>query len=310
MVMAALALDWLLGDPRWLPHPVTGIGKLIAWLERKLYGFLAKRLGGIILAASVTLGAAALTWCVTAAAWQVHPWLGYAAHTWLISTTLAVKGLKDAAMEVYHPLMRGDLEEARSKTGMIVGRDTEHLDGPELTRAAVETVAENTTDAFVAPLLYALLGAAPLAMFYRAANTLDSMVGYRNAKYARFGWASARLDDALNWIPARVAGVLLLAAAWLYPHGSATDAWKSWRAFAHLHPSPNSGIPEAAVAGALGIRLGGVNRYGGIVSERAYLGWAKRPLVPEDIRHAVRLLDLASYLAMGGLLCGALAMLF
>jgi adenosylcobinamide-phosphate synthase len=196
------------------------------------------------------------------------------------------------------------MAQARIYTGYIVGRDTDGLDAPELSRAAVETVAENTVDAFVSPMFFALLGAAPLAMFYRAANTLDSMVGYRNDRYLRFGWASARLDDALNWIPARLTGLMLISVSLFYPPSSAARACKSVRAFAHLHPSPNSGIPEAAVAGSLGIQLGGVNRYGGIASERARLGWPIRPLVAEDILHAIRLLYGVSYLVMGGLLCG------
>ncbi len=309
MLMAAILLDWWIGDPKKLPHPVVWIGKYIAGLEKKLYPAAAKRRGGILLALIVTTSALALTWGMTAALAEIHPWLGYAAHTWLISTTIAVKGLKDAAMQVYEPLVRGDLREARTQTGYIVGRDTEELDAPELSRAAVETVAENTVDAFVSPLFYALLGAAPLAMFYRAANTLDSMVGYRNEKYIRFGWASARLDDVLNWIPARLTGLMLVAVSLFYPPASASRAWKSWRAFAGLHPSPNSGIPEAAAAGGLGIQLGGVNRYGGAVSERARMGWAVRPLAPDDIIHAIRLLYGVSYFAMGGLLCGVLAWL-
>ncbi|WP_276355605.1 adenosylcobinamide-phosphate synthase CbiB [Cohnella caldifontis] len=310
MLIAALLIDWVIGDPKRIPHPVVWIGKWIALWEGKLLPRPAKRLNGVLLVLFVTGSAFALTWAAVSLAAWIHPWLGYVLQTWLISTTIAVKGLKDAAMLVYKPLSRGDMEEARKYTGYIVGRDTDGLDAPELSRAAVETVAENAVDAFVSPLFFALLGAAPLAMLYRAANTLDSMVGYRNDKYLRFGWASARLDDVLNWIPARLTGLLLGAASVFLPSASPRRAWKSIRTFARLHPSPNSGIPEAAVAGGLGIQLGGVNRYGGVVSERARLGWPLRPLEQADILRAIRLLYGVSYLAMGGLLCGVLGWLW
>ncbi|MBW5448016.1 cobalamin biosynthesis protein CobD [Cohnella sp. CFH 77786] len=308
MLMGAIVLDFLVGDPRPIPHPVILIGKWIGFWESKLLPGPAKRANGVLLMLIVTASSFALTWAAVAAAWRIHPWLGYATNTWLISTTVAIKGLKDAAMLVYRALSRGDLTEARKYTGYIVGRDTDGLDASELSRAAVETVAENTVDAVVSPLFFALLGGAPLAMFYRAANTLDSMVGYRNEKYLRFGWASARLDDALNWIPARLTGWMLVAVSLFYPPASASRSRRAVRDFARLHPSPNSGIPESAVAGGLGIQLGGVNRYGGIPSERARLGWANRPIEREDIRHAVRLLYGVSYLIMGGLSCAALAL--
>ncbi|MCC3376895.1 adenosylcobinamide-phosphate synthase CbiB [Cohnella sp. REN36] len=302
----AIATDWLVGDPRWLPHPVVWIGKLISRLERVLRrpgeSRAASRTKGILLTVAVTAASGVLCWGACAVAAWMHPWLGIAANAWFISTTLAVRGLKEAAMAVYRPLIRGDLSEAREKVGWIVGRDTEHLDEPEVARAAVETVAENTVDAFVAPLAFALLGGAPLAMLYRAANTLDSMVGYRNERYRDFGWASARFDDVLNYLPARATGVLLTIVAAALRPASASRAWRAVRTFARLHPSPNSGIPESAVAGALGIELGGTNRYGGIVSERARLGWPLRAIAPGDIRLAVRLLYGVSYILAGGLI--------
>lgn len=309
MLIGAIVLDWLIGDPRWLPHPVIIIGKWISYLEKKLWPGQAKKRNGTIFTLIVITTSFLFTWTLSAASLWIHPWLGYVVNTWLIATTIAIKGLKDAAMLVHEPLTRGDLTEARKYTGYIVGRDTEELDEHELARATVETVAENTVDAVVSPLFYALLGAAPLAMLYRTVNTLDSMVGYRNAKYLQFGWASARLDDVLNWIPARVTGLMLVAVSWSFRSVSAARAWKAIRTFAHLHPSPNSGIPEAAVAGGLGIQLGGLNHYGGVKSERARLGWPTRPIVKEDIIHTVRLLYGVSYLVMGGLLCAACAWL-
>lgn len=335
VVLAAIVIDWLAGDPRKLPHPVIGIGKLISaldhrWRERAggdsqlsagaipaanragaspaaiedgKQQVLGLRMRGIGLAGFVTSVAFAAAWCICAACAWIHPWLGYAAHAWLVSTTIAVKGLKDAALLVYAPLAAGDMAKARQHVGFIVGRDTAELDEPEVVRATVETVAENTVDAFVSPVIFALLGAAPLALFYRAANTLDSMVGYNNARYRYFGWASAQLDDVLNFMPARLTGWLLAIAAGLRRGMSARRARLSVRRFAKLHPSPNSGIPEAAVAGALGVQLGGTNRYGGVVSERARLGWAIRPLEKGDVPRAIRLLYDVSYLVAGGCLC-------
>lgn len=304
LVLAAIILDWCFGDPKWLPHPVVGIGKLIKLLELRIYAQSRLR-GGVLTVVTVSVSSVAAWSCVWAAN-AVHPWLGYAASSWLISTTMAVRGLKEAAMLVYEPLKAGNLPDARKYVGWIVGRDTEQLDEGEVTRATVETVAENIVDAFVSPLFFALLGAAPLAMAYRAANTLDSMVGYRNDRYRWFGWASARLDDALNYVPARITGGLLALAAAVTPGCSAGRSLRAVKAFARLHPSPNSGIPEAAVAGALGIELGGRNSYGGQPSERARLGWPLRPRGLEDIQATVRLMYAVSYFIAGGLLCSLL----
>ncbi len=318
ILIAAVVIDWIVGDPRWMPHPVIAIGKAISALERILLREAAdhrsldagsKRRRGILLMLAVTVGSMAAVWGICALLAWVHPWLGYAAHMWLISTTIAVKGLKDAAMLVYKPLAGGDLTEARKYAGYIVGRDTADLSEAEVSRAAIETVAENTVDAFVSPMLYALLGGAPLAMLYRAANTLDSMVGYKNEKYTDFGWASARWDDVMNYIPARVCGWMLVLAAWMRSGMSGGRARRSVRKFAKLHPSPNSGIPESAVAGALGIELGGTNRYGGRISERARMGWPIHALEREHIRGAVKLLYGVSYTLVGGCLCGLLIML-
>jgi adenosylcobinamide-phosphate synthase len=308
MTAAAIAVDWIVGDPRSIPHPVIWIGRLIKRLERLLYraelasGSMRMRGVGLTL---VTVSAAFLAmWLLVWVADRIHPWLGYAASVWFMSTTMAVKGLKDAAMDVYRPLVAGQLDEARVKVGYIVGRDTAQLDEAEVSRAAVETVAENTVDAFVSPALFAVLGGAPLAMLYRTANTLDSMVGYKNDRYRYFGWASARLDDVLNWVPARLTGLLLAVVALvLGGWRSAASAVRAMVTFAHLHPSPNSGIPESAVAGALGIQLGGRNMYGGMVSERARMGWPLRPLRADDIKQCVRYLYGVSLLAAGVLVC-------
>lgn len=329
MLLAAILIDWIIGDPKWPTHPVIYIGRLIKALESKLHGFgtsLAQqdrgtdssagpsvlsdersagweRFQGIMLAGAVTLSAFAVMFGLIWLADAIHPWLGYAVNTWFISTTIAIKGLKDAALAVYRPLRRDDLPEARKWVGYIVGRNTSELTGQEVSRAAVETVAENIVDAVVSPLFFAFLGAAPLAMFYRAANTLDSMVGYKNDRYRYFGWASARLDDVLNWIPARLTGGILVLCAWMGRGLSPKRSFRSIRTFARLHPSPNSGFPESAVAGALGIQLGGVNVYSGVVQERARMGWPLRPLEAEDILRTSTMLYHVSYLLWGGLLC-------
>lgn len=303
MLVVAIVIDWIVGDPKRIPHPVIAIGRLTAYLEKMLLPRGAKRFNGALMTVAVIASSFTVLCGATALAAWIHPWFGYAVQTWFISTTIAIKGLKDAAMLVYNRLKQGDLLGARQYTGYIVGRNTHELDEAELSRATVETVSENIVDAVVSPLFFAWLGAAPLAMLYRAANTLDSMVGYRNDKYLRFGWASARLDDVLNGVPARLTGLLLVIVSALYRPASPSRAFKAIVVFASLHPSPNSGIPESAVAGALGIQLGGTNRYGEVVSHRAKMGWATRSLHPEDINHAVRLLYGVSLLVAGGLLC-------
>lgn len=311
MLLAAIALDWWIGDPKWLKHPVSVIGAAIRLLERLLLkpSYMTAtpvhhKVAGILLLALMVTASLMTMWLILLVASLIHPWLTYLLSVWFISTTMACKGLKDAAMAVHLSLAHQNLVQARHSVSMIVGRDTERLDEREIVRATVETVAENTVDAFVSPIVYAFIGAAPFAMCYRTVNTLDSMVGYKNEKYIHFGWASARFDDLLNYLPARCCGLLLaLAALILYGPRSGKQSLKAVRAFAHLHPSPNSGIPESAVAGALYIQLGGTNVYGTTVSERAKMGWAHQTLEMKHIRQTIRLLYVVSYLVAGGLLC-------
>jgi adenosylcobinamide-phosphate synthase len=310
MTLAAIVIDWWIGDPRWLTHPVIWIGRWIALLRKLLLGGKTisptnQRMRGILLTVSTVCLAGGAAWALVAAANAIHTWLGYVVQTWLISTTIAVKGLKDAALPIAAALERGEMAEARKQVGYIVGRDTDQLDESEVSRATVETVAENSVDAFVSPIVFALLGGAPLAMLYRAANTLDSMVGYKNEKYMYFGWASARFDDLMNYIPARLTGIMVILYGFMIPGLSGRRSASAIARFSRLHPSPNSGIPEAGVAGALGIELGGTNSYGGIVGERARMGWPLRPLEAVDIRRTVRILYGVSYFAAGGLLCAA-----
>ncbi|OAB39477.1 adenosylcobinamide-phosphate synthase [Paenibacillus macquariensis subsp. defensor] len=299
ILWSAYLLDLIIGDPRWLPHPVIGMGNGIKRLEKIIRKYVSQpaklKQAGILFPVLIVGGAFLITWAVLRGLYLIHPWLATGVEIFLIATTIATKGLKDAGMEVYGHLNRGDLPAARLSLGMIVGRDTAHLDEPEIVRGTVETVAENIVDAIVSPLFFALIGGAPLAMAYRAVNTLDSMVGYKNDKYINLGWASARLDDIANFIPARITALLLVVSSWLMR----LDYKISYRTIRHdarLHPSPNSGFPESAVAGALGIRLGGENVYHGVVSFRAYMGEFSRQMTKGDIQSTVRLMLMASLL--------------
>lgn len=293
IIILAYLLDRCIGDPRWIPHPVIGMGKGISALERVIRSRVSTDSGlkraGLLFPIVIAGGSFAITWGLVSVLGLIHPVIAAAAEVVLIATTIASKGLKDAGMEVYRHLKQQDWPAARRSLGMIVGRDTAHLDEPEVVRGTVETVAENIVDAIVSPLFYALIGGAPLAMAYRAVNTLDSMVGYKNDKYLHLGWASARLDDVANWIPARLTAVLLIVGAWVMKL-DAKGAARMVTRDARLHPSPNSGFPESAVAGALGIRLGGHNVYHGVASFRAYMGEATRSMEAEDIVQTSRLM--------------------
>ncbi|MEQ5802528.1 adenosylcobinamide-phosphate synthase CbiB [Halomonas sp. H10-9-1] len=296
LVLAAVVLDLAIGDPRRLPHPVVGIGAVIARLERAWnHGSpRARRIRGALMTALVVAGSGLLAWAGIALLERVHAWLGWLAEGWLLASCLAIRGLRDAAQAVATPLARGDLPAARRALSLIVGRDTEELDEEGVTRGAVETVAENTVDGITAPLLFALLGGAPLAVAYKAVNTLDSMVGYRSERYRDFGRASARLDDAANWLPARLTALTLWLGACCLARGArpphVRGALAATRREAPRHPSPNSGWPEAMVANLLGVRLGGTNRYRGEVSERARLGTPREPLRHAHIGATVRLM--------------------
>lgn len=277
-LLAACGLDLCLGDPRRMPHPVVAIGRLITFLENFLDQRLTdRRLGGLLLTALTLLATAAAAAACLALLGQVSPLLGLLAGVWLAYTCLALRSLHQQSATVVAALAAGQLDEARRRLSMIVGRDTTHLDEEQILRACIETVAENTADGVVAPLFYLALGGPVLGLVYKAVNTLDSMVGYRNERYREFGWAAARLDDLANWLPARLTGLLMALAA--VPLGfNARRAWNTiWRD-AGRHASPNAGFPEAAAAGALEIQLGGSAVYFGQPVEKATLGDPVRPL--------------------------------
>ncbi len=300
VVLSAYLVDLVVGDPRWIPHPVVLMGKAIEYLE-SLMRLIAKspavlRATGAVTALVLVVGTWFLTYTLVKWSYTVHHWFGIILTVWLISTTIAARGLAGAAKEIFDLLKGGDLDEACRKTGWIVGRDTGNMDSKDVTRATVETVAESIVDGVVSPMFYAFIGGAPLAMAYRAINTLDSMLGYKNERFMDFGMVSARLDDLANYIPARLTGLLLLVAACLL-RMSPQRALATVLRDASGHPSPNSGIPESAVAGALGVRLGGLNYYNGVGAFRAYMGDDITPLRPDHISSAIKLMYLTSALA-------------
>lgn len=310
-VVLAYLLDLLLGEPPRRLHPVVWMGAAIncleGWLRRLLglsSGVGALRLAGVVLVAAVVGGAFFAAGAVVQAARALHPALGLLVSVWIIFSTLARRTLAEAGLGIHGALQRGDLALARRRLGEVVGRDTADLPRHEVARGAVETVAENAVDGVVAPLFYAVVGGAALgpalALAYRAANTLDSMVGYRNERYLHFGWAAARLDDLLNFLPARLTGLCMLVAARLL-RLDWRGAWRAWRRDAGRHPSPNAGIPEAAAAGALRVRLGGTNYYGGVASHRAHLGHGPPPDA-QHIRQAVDLMALTGTVALSAAL--------
>ena len=283
-VVAALLLDGLLGEPPEALHPTVWMGRAISALEKEALepkSPQARRLAGVILAFSIpTLVYLSTRWVLDIAPPRPRRVFGAA----LISTTLSMRGLAEAAGAVERELRAGDLERARTSASEMVGRDTADLPASEVARAAVESVAENTSDGAVAPMLYGLFFGAPGALAYRAVNTLDSMVGYRREPYAELGWASARLDDLANLAPARVTALMVAAVS-----GRPLRTLETARRYGPLTASPNAGWVEAAFAGALGLRLGGSNAYGGVVRKGPILGEGRSP-GPDDIRRSVRLM--------------------
>ena len=272
----ALLFDLALGDPVSRLHPVAVIGSLVAALEKWLLipenTALMKRCRGFLLVAIVLSACYGSVWGIVRGLelWLPQP-AAILAQALLLSFTVSPRSLTRAGSEIRDFLEAGDLAAARRQVGQIVGRDTQNLGEREITRATVETMAENIVDGVISPLFFAWLGGVPLAYLYRAVNTMDSMLGYRNARYGDFGMAAARTDDVFNFVPARITGALIVIASALLRYDAAGSARFIWRDAAK-HPSPNSGISEAGVAGALGVQLGGLNYYGGIPSQRATMG--------------------------------------
>ncbi len=309
------ALDAALGDPRGWPHPVRLIGKQIELEEKILHRYVlgelenapeswpfgrekTERLCGYVITADVTLLAPIATWALLRVCNRFSPWLALAAESFLCYLLLAARSLRDESMTVHDALVAGDLPAARKACGMIVGRDTDVLDEEGVAKAAVETVAENASDGVIAPLLFMGVGGAPAAMMYKAVNTLDSMIGYKNDRYLNMGRAAAKLDDAFNFVPARVSGALMCAGAKL----TGFDAKRAWATFKRdrlNHTSPNSAHTEAACAGALGVQLGGGNVYFGEYVEKPTIGDATRAVEAADIVRANKLMYATAALGLG-----------
>ena len=301
-VLGGFVLDALFGDPAWLPHPVVYMGKAISKLEKFLRPRLPKTpqgelLGGAIVAFCLPVGTFLLTGLVCWGAARLHPLLGLAVQMFWCGQALAARGLVQESTNVYKELKKPDLPGARKAVSRIVGRDTAELTAEGVTKAAVETVAENASDGVVAPLLYMLIGGAPLALTYKAINTMDSMLGYKNEKYLYFGRVPAKLDDAANYLPSRLAALLWVAAA-AFTHNDAKGAWKIWRRDRRRHASPNSAQTESACAGALGVQLAGPAYYFGQYYPKLTIGDALRPIEPEDILRANQMMYVASSFAL------------
>lgn len=297
-LVIAFIIDLIIGDPDWIPHPVVIMGKLISRLEKLLRKTedspLVAKFKGAILALTVILSSYLSISLIIQLAAEVNLYFAHFLEIFLLSLSLALKGLITAGSRVYQALAADNLELGRQKVNLIVGRDCSEASRGEVIRAVLETLAENSSDGILAPAFYYLLGGLPLAVAYKAVNTLDSMLGYKNEKYLDFGAAAARIDDLFNFIPARITALLMIAASFLINYDY-QDALKTVLNDAPKHPSPNAGFPEAAAAGALSLRFGGVNYYHGERIFRAYIGQKKKGFELTDILKLNKLI----YLTVG-----------
>ena len=302
---AGLLLDLLFGDPVWLYHPVRLIGNWISWAERQLRKVCGSHLmaAGGVLWVMTALMAFLIPFALLVLAGWLHPALRFLLETFWCFQILAARSLSSESRKVYEKLKESDLPGARRAVSMIVGRDTEKLTEEGVTKAAVETVAENSSDGVTAPLIYMMIGGAPLGFLYKAVNTMDSMLGYKNDRYLYFGRIPAKMDDIFNYIPARITGLLMTAAAFLTGLDG-KNAWKIYRRDRRKHASPNAAQTESVCAGALGVQLAGDAVYFGKVYKKEFIGDALRRIEPEDILRTRRLMYAAEFLTF--LLCGGL----
>ena len=301
-LLVGFGIDLIVGDPHGLPHPVVGIGKLISLLERRFRALFPKTARGEIFAGAciwlcTVLVSAGLPALILYGAQRVSVYLRLALESVMCWQVLAVRSLREESMRVYAALQTGSLSAAQQAVSMIVGRDTARLDAAGVTRAAVETVAENTSDGVIAPMLFLAIGGAPLGFFYKAVNTMDSMLGYVEPPYKDIGLVPARMDDVFNFIPARLSALLMLAAGALLQL-DVKNGWKIFRRDRCKHASPNSAQTESVCAGLLGLRLAGDAWYHGVLHKKDYIGDAKREIELEDIPRAGRLMYLTAVLAL------------
>lgn len=301
-ILIGFLLDCILGDPRRLPHPICLIGNFISLMEKVLRKAFPKSergelAGGAVLAAAVPAAAFGVSFMILRLCESVSPVLKFAVETFFCYQIFAAKSLKDESMRVYRYVEAGDIENSRKYLSWIVGRDTKELSFEKIDKAVVETVAENTSDGVVAPLIFMAVGGAPLAFLYKGVNTLDSMVGYKNDRYLYFGRASAKLDDLLNFIPARLTGIAMCLGAFFTGLDWRT-AFRIYRRDRKNHSSPNSAHPESACAGALNIQLGGDAYYFGKLYRKKTIGDDIRPVESNDIKLAIRLMYAASVICL------------
>ncbi len=293
-------LDLIFGDPHWMPHPICLIGNMISRWENLIRNALPRTskgelAGGILLVIMIVTISTAVPYGILWAAGEIHILLRIGVEAVMCYQILSVKALKTESMKVYHELIHENLAGARKMVAMIVGRDVQNLNLEQITKATVETVAENTSDGTVAPLLFMAIGGAPLGFFYKAINTMDSMIGYKNDQYLYFGRFAAKLDDAVNYIPARISAYLMILATYLLKLDH-RNAWIVFNRDRYNHTSPNSAQTESVCAGALGIQLAGDAYYFGKLYEKKTIGDPLRPIAYDDIRLANRLLYGTAYL--------------
>ncbi|MFW5976340.1 MAG: adenosylcobinamide-phosphate synthase CbiB [Bacillota bacterium] len=299
ILVGAVLIDLVIGDPELIPHPVVLMGKLISFLENFFTGKDKGKneckkkwklfLTGIIIVFLTISITYLFTYLIINIGYKINFYSGFLIHLWLTATVLAIKGLKDSGLIVYKLLNENKIKQAKIAVGRIVGRDTDKMEEEDIIRGVVETIAENTSDGIIAPVFYYLIGGVPLAMAYKAVNTLDSMLGYKNKRYLYLGRAAARLDDLVNFIPARLTGLGFILAAFV----TGNDSWRSLKTMlndADNHPSWNAGYPEAAAAGALGIRLGGLNYYNSKPEFRPYMGKKEKNIENGDIIKIIKMM--------------------
>ncbi|MDY3224938.1 MAG: adenosylcobinamide-phosphate synthase CbiB [Candidatus Faecousia sp.] len=301
-LILGFCLDLLIGDPHGIPHPVVYIGKLISATEklsRRLFPKTVRgeNIAGGVIWVVVVLVSTGLPLLALWLAYGVNRWLGLALETIMCAQILATKSLGQESRKVYAALKTGDLEKARQAVSMIVGRDTARLDEAGVARAAVETVAENTSDGVIAPMLFLAIGGAPLGFFYKAVNTMDSMLGYVEMPYKNVGLVPAKMDDIFNFLPARISALLMLAAGALLGMDG-ENGWKIFKRDRYNHASPNSAQTESVCAGLLGLRLAGDAWYHGVLHKKKFIGDPIREIEPEDIPRACRLLYLTAFFGL------------